>query len=579
MDDIGLTYKEVLTKKPWRIVLPDTDDSRDDATHDSSETGIYMPEDKVYYKIKTQADFVRELFPTAHAIFDKKRYPNIYKKDPESGRWYEQPIQRTAFAFQQLIKIKHTLHLTGNPVKLEIADGAQAPTEEEKDQTMLIKFKKIWLLANMELHAFDAIDAWNGVGDAATVGFIDEDKHFGAKTLSYLNGDILYPHFDSITGKMNLFARKYYDYDEDGVESIEWIEVWDKTYLYRFKKYLREEDNNALENKDADNTLPGNFQVGGYTLVSRKPHGFPFMPVAYCRRDDGPCWSMVQNVIEDYEEAYSYLCENNKAYAFPIFYINGAGEEIDIGGDMNGAAKYITMNDKDAKAGFLNGTDASNAFATQLDKSYNLIYELSFTVKPPELKSGDLPGVALKLLYSPAIEYASIDAKHLQPYIDMLVKMVKYGTGYQEGNTSDYMTLPIIGTIVPYVHQNNTEMVTNLATAVQNGFLSHQTASERCPDFPKNDEYSRIVREAKEKQEQDLLQDIQLQDAQTENNIEEEEAQARINRQQGGSDINNANGQKKNGGKVGRPNKSGIQWDKNRNWPGRNNWDEYDKKK
>lgn len=575
MDDLELTYREVCTKKPWKVVLPDIDDTRDDDTHDSGEKGLYMPEDKIFFKTKTQADFMREYYPSAHAIFDDKKYPDIYKKDPESGKWYKQPIQRTAFAFQQLINIKHTLHLTGNPVKLETTDGAQSATEEEKDQTMLIKFKKIWLLANMEIRFFEAVNSWNSVGDAATVGYIDDEGHFGAKTLSYINGDLLYPHYDSITGKLSLFARKYSDFDENGIETIEWLEIWDKTYLYRFRKFIAfDEEKKAKEaNGGQSPVLPDSFEAAGYTLVSKKPHGFPFMPVAYCRRNDGPCWSMVQNVIQDYEEAYSYLCENNKAYAFPIFYVNGAGEEIDIHGDMNGAAKYITMNDKDASAGFLDGTDASNAFATQLDKSYNLIYELSFTVKPPELKSGDLPGVALKLLYSPAIEFASIDAKHLQPYIDQLVKMVKFGTGYQEGNITDYMTLPVVGSIIPFVHQNNQEIITNLATAVQNNFLSHQTASERCPDFPKNDEYSRIVEEQKEKQQQDLLTNIELQDAQTENNIEEEEASAKIDAGKSGQDINTGHG-KKNGGRRGRPNYSGKTW-VNGNFLGEEHWDEW----
>lgn len=94
---------------------------------------------------------------------------------------------------------------------------------------------------------------------------------------------------------------------------------------------------------------------------------------------------------------------------------------------MTGAAKVIAMNSKDNDAGFLDGTDASDAFATQLNKSYDLIYELSFTVKPPELKSGDLPGVAIKLLYSPALEVAMNDSQKLQPFLDKLVEIAKFG--------------------------------------------------------------------------------------------------------------------------------------------------------
>ena len=280
--------------------------------------------------------------------------------------------------------------------------------------------------------------------------------------------------------------------------------------------------------------------------------------------------------IEDYEEAFSYLCENNKAYAFPIFYVKGDGDDVVIQGDnMTGAVKSIAMNDKDNEAGFLNGTDASNAFATQLDKSYNLIYELSFTVKPPELKSGDLPGVALKLLYSPAIEAASNDAEILHPFLNTVVRIAKYGIGVEQDMMASMVELPINAWIEPYVHQNKTETITNLATAVQNKFISKQTASERCPDFPMPDEFDRILREQKEEQEQDLLMDIRRADNELQNNIAEEEAVVAINNGQPGQDVNTGGG---SGRKPGRPNKSGKEWDDNRNYPGRNNWNPYNRK-
>ena len=458
-----------------------------------------------------------------------------------------------------MIATKHILHLTGNDVQFEIADGALDKSKEEEYQKNLIKFKKCWLLSNMEIRNFEAIRSLMITGDAAVVGYFNNGK-FGAKSLSYLNGDTLYPHFDSITGELELFARKYYDYDDDGIEKTEYVEVWDDVNIYRYKRGVNESGVSAFLKKI--------FGLGGFELITKKPHGFPFLPVAYIRNEDGPCWHAVQKNIEDYEEAFSHLCENNKAYAFPIMYMKGSGDDISVIGDSNGAAKLVAMDDKDAEAGFLNGTDASNAFATQLDKSYDLIYELSFTVKPPELKSGDLPGVALKLLYSPALEIAMNDAQLLQPFVDMLTKMVKFGIGFEENQTATYSELPINAWILPYIHSNSTEIITNLATAVQNKFISRQTASERCPDFPKNDEYARIIAEEKEKQQMDLLTQLEVQDNQTENNIEQEEAAARINHGKGGSDLNQPKG-----GKKGRPNKSGKTWDKNRNFLGENNWD------
>lgn len=575
-----MNFREILVKQPFYEMKPDgymNHGLYTDKVGDRSYTT--MPFDPMTRRIKTQADFLREYYPSGHRIWDHDAYPDILKEnpdydpsDPKSGkRYYLQPIMRCAFAFQQLIATKHTLHLTGNDVQFELADGVDSLSKEDDMQRNLNIFKKGWLMANMEIVHFEAVNSYMIVAEAAVVGYISNGK-FGAKPLSFKNGDYLYPHFDSITGELTVFARKYYDSDEQGNAQIEWVEVWDDTYLYRFKNDVSSDK--SLAEKAAEK-IKNIFGMSGYALVEKRKHGFPFIPVAYARNEDGPCWASVQRNIEDYEEAFSYLCENNKAYAFPIFYVKGDGEDVAItGDDMTGSVKSIAMGSKDNEAGFLNGTDASDAFATQLNKSYELIYELSFTVKPPELKSGDLPGVAIKLLYSPAIEVAMNDAQRLQPFLDQLVRIAKFGIGFENNITATLTSLDINAWIEPYIHQNKTEVITNLATAVQNHFLSKQTASERCPDFPKNAEFDRILREQKEEDQQDLLMDIQRQDAETENKIEEEQATARINKGMSGSDINTGHG------KAGRPNKSGKQWDENGNNPidDANNWKHYDDK-
>ena len=129
--------------------------------------------------------------------------------------------------------------------------------------------------------------------------------------------------------------------------------------------------------------------------------------------------------------------------------------------------------------------------------------------------------------------------------------------------------LPIHAWVEIYVHQNKSEIITNLATAVQNNFLSKQTASERCPDFPVNDEYDRIMREKKEEDQQDLLMDIQRADNETENAIEEQKAAAQING--GGGNVRTGNGRK-----AGRPNE-GKNTDKWGNQPNENNWKKFNK--
>lgn len=566
MDAIKVTnFRKILVRKPFFELTP-----KGYMTHDgfcrnevSDNEDPQMPQDTLYRVIKTQKDFLREFYPTSHKIFDKDLYPDIWRRNPEDNKWYVQEIQRTAFAFQQVIHTKHTLHLTGNDIQFELAGDPEMKKQEE-NINLLAKFKKGWYMHDMEIRHYEAVSSYMKVAEAAVVGYFDKNKKFGTRTLAFDRGDTLYPQTDPLTGELVVFARKYYDYDEEGNEKIEWVEVWDDRKFYRFKKQANE---GAV--KETIKKIAKIFGIDDYTCVEEKDHGFPFVPVAYVRNDDGPCWSAVQKNIEDYEEAFSYLCENNKAYAFPIMKLKGDGDDITIIGDTDGSAKTIQITDTNGDADFINGTDASEAFATQLNKSYDLIYELSFTVKPPELKSGDLPGVAIKLLYSPAIEVAENDAKKMHPFLDQLVRICKYGIGMEEDCMATMTGLPIHAWVEIYVHQNKSEIITNLATAVQNSFLSKQTASERCPDFPVNDEYDRIMREKKEEDQQDLLMDMQRADNETENAIEEQKATAKINGYS--ASVNTGNGRKR-----GRPNK--FNTDSNGNRLGESHWDEFNKK-
>lgn len=567
MDAIKVNrVRELLVRKPFYELTPKgymNHYTVDKSVSDKMD--ICMPDDTMYRKVKTQADFLREFYPTSHKIFDEHLYPDIWKFNPEDKKWYCQKIQRTAFAFQQLIHTKHVLHLTGNDVQFELSNDEHGDNCQEC-QDLLNRFKKGWLLHDMEIRFFEAVSAYMKVAECAVIGFFDEKGKFGTRTVSYDRGDILYPHIDPLTGDTICFARKYYDYDEEGGERTEWVEAWDDKKFYRFKKSV-----NNGKVQEVIKKIAKIFGIDDYICVEEKYHGFQFVPVAYARNEDGPCWCMVQKNIEDYEEAFSYLCENNKAYAFPILSLTGDGDDISISGDTDGSAKTIMITDTEGKAEFLNGTDASNAFATQLNKSYDLIYELSFTVKPPELKSGDLPGVAIKLLYSPAVEMAMNDAQKLAPFLDKLVRICKYGIGMEENCVLSMVGLEMNAWISPYIHQNKTEVISNLAMGVQNGFISKQTASERCPDFPKTGEWERILKEKKEEDQQDLLMDIKRADNETENAIEEKKAEAKINGGQSGNDVNTGNGRK-----PGRPDE-GKNTDKWGNQPNENNWERYNR--
>lgn len=550
-------HRPLLSRRPFSVILPTGYMEHGEIAKRSSEAR-FSDNDEPFTLRKTQADFLREFYPSGHRIFDQKVYPDIIKVDPDTGHAYRQPITRCATAFQQVIATKHTIHIIGNDVQFELPTSQNTANEEDKENKTLTDFKYTWLKLSSEAKMFKSVWSFYTVGDAALVGYISKGKKTGTRVFSYFYGDKIFIHKNEETGEDEIFARKFTEYDEDGLPGTVFVEVWDDKYLYRLKQ-----DN---ENNDTGTILfLDKYELEGFTLISKKEHGFPFMPVAYVRNENGTAWSTVQNNIEDYEEALSYLSENNKAYGFPIFWIKGDEEQVDIkGDDLTGAVKAINFKSGEGEAGFLNPQDASSAFKAQLEISYKLIYELSHTVQPPELKSGDLPGVAVKLLFSPAIEVAISDAHRLQPFLDKVVLIVKYLAGYETNRISEFMAFGVNAWIEPYIHQNVSELTTNLSMAVNSRFLSRQTATERLSVYAKNDEFERILREYKEEQEQDLLIELEKQDNQTDNAIREEKEAAKIS--QKGQDVNTGHGRKRT--------RTTDKWG---NHEGENNWDRWNK--
>ena len=562
-----LNIREILTKKPFLTISSTRNVMSMTPVTDKHNT-VDKDNDKALYYILSQEEMLRQYYPSGHKINNELLFPDIWKKDPETNKWYKQSITRCALAFQQIITTKHIIHIVGNDVQFELSedekssqkDGLDGELEasielQDDDSTKLLSiFKSGWIDLDMEIRFYEAVRSYMITADCAIVGFIQKDGTPSFRTFSFLNDDKLYPHLNSITGEMELFARKYYDYDDEGEAVTEWVEVWDDTYIYRCK--------HSLKPKNVTSFIKTIFGLNGFEIVEQVRHGFPFCPVAYARNEDGPCWAAGQQTIENFEEALSYFFENNKAFAFPILLLSGDG--IELHGDMNGSVKSISIDSSDGDAHFLENNDISASYNTLLTKFYDLIYEQTFTVKPPELKSGDLPGVALKLLYSPAIECAICDAQKLQPFLNKLVKMVKFSWGLKKECQADLMKLGINAWIEPYVHQNDSELVTNLATAVQNNIISCKTASERLSKYTKNDEFERILKQLKFKMQMNVEEANLKATHSTNERIREEKIKSNMT----GQDINTGGGKRHIN-----------ETDENGNREGENNWEEYNQKR
>lgn len=441
-----------------------------------------VPSDNISGKEMTQADFLREYYVSGHKINSPNYYPDVWKKD-ENGAWVSELVSRTAFPFQQIIATKQLIHLTGNPIKIE--DSSVKLSKENKET--LIFYRQGWKDKNMEVAFFNTVHSAKTTGDGAVCFYYSKNK-VGWKSMSYLEGDTLFMHYDSITGEKMLFIRKYSLYDEKNRESSEVIEAWDKRYLYRFKK-----EKSGV--KGIANKVMGAVGISGWTMLGEpEVHGFSTVPVCY-HRDNDVCWSPSQSNIENYEVAVSQLCENNKAYAFPILFVKGG--DLNFKGQVNGRPYAIVSSDMNADAKTINRAEASQAFELQLRILLQNVFMGSFAVLPPEVKSGDLPGVAVKLLYSPAVEKAMEDAKNWDGFIDDMMHLFKEGYGKETQKVSAFNNINVHGSIEPYVHQNIAEIMQNLFAGVTAGYLSKETASQVAP-YAKNDEYERLLNQVRE---------------------------------------------------------------------------------
>ena len=509
----------LLTKRPFYRTKPDSLGISGRELTNIAERS--MTADKVIRSEVTQADFIRELDTDSHAINNRELYKAYAQKD-EDGKYYEVDIPRYAFPFQQEILDDRLARLTGNDIQFDLADIDKG----EKGYETYDRFKAGWADKGMERAWHFLAKSVLSTGDGAFVGILDQGKFYW-KVFSFTDGDVLYPHYNRTTGRMDVFARLYQNYDDLGV-TRNYIDVWDDTHYFRF---VDKSQGNG-ENSEQKQQKVGEFNVDGYELEFSKPHGFDRIPVAYKRNDSGPCWSPVQELIEHYESSFSRLAQSNHAFGLPIMYLRGEGKEMEeiATSDMSYAAKILLI-PSEAEAGFLERQDASGAYKTELDELRKKIYEGAMVVKAPELKSGDTPAAAIKLLYSDSYNKALLETQEYDEVLHDMVDIFKWGYGVESQQRLSFVNTRIVFYARPYIPINDTECTTNLSVAVQNGFCSKQTASEKFY-FSTPNEWDRIQNEKHEEDMHTLLLEEQRLEQQNDANVDMQEELADIQTEQ-----------------------------------------------
>lgn len=581
----GNLLRGLLTKRPFYRTSPESLGISGRALNNVAERS--MTADKVFRIEVTQADFIRELDTDSHAINNKDLYKAYMEKD-EDGKYYEVDIPRYAFPFQQEILDDRLARLTGNDVQFDLADIDKG----EKGYKTYDMFKAGWADKGMERAWHYLAKSVLSTGDGSFVGILENGKFYW-KVFSYNNGDVLFPHYNRLTGKLEVFARLYQNHDDLGV-THSYIDVWDETHYFRFVDKSQGDGANAGNTEEQPKV--GDFNVDGFELEFSKPHGFDRIPVAYKRNDAGPCWSLVQELIEHYEQSMSRLAQSNAAFGLPLMYLKGEGKEMEeiATSDMSYAAKILLI-PQDGEAGFLQRQDASNAYKAELDELRKKIYEGAMVVKAPELKSGDTPAAAIKLLYSDSYNKALLEAQEYDEVMHDMIEIFEWGYGIESEHRLDFINTRIVFYISPFIPINDAEVCQNLSLAVQNGFCSKQTASEKFYHSTPN-EWDRILKEKHDDDMHTLLIEEQrlemqneenieyqedLQDIQTENQIQVIKAQKtgespKEDEKSKKNKVRTKRGSVNTGRSPGRPNMTGRKWDENGNYEGRNGWRRWD---
>ena len=442
-----MTADNIAVKEPFTRAIP------------SSASLTEASGGPINYEVVTQDDFLREFDPNSHRIKSLIYYPNLLAS-PEGGSKYQAKIRsRVAIAWQRRIHTKRLIALTGYDPDIT----SSRSKSDDESQKHLAMFKEGWSVKGMDTAIHLAIKSDLKVGDTAICGYKSKGTGFGYRIFAYDKGDILYPHFDPITGELAIFGREFKRkiYNDKGIsESVRFLDVWDEENYMQYREAASWEPN------------AGKFIVS----INPTPHAFPFCPVAYHRYGE-PCWAGSQSVIEQNELSMSQLSENNAQYALRILYTLGSDFEME--GSSDGTPRLINGLDPNSKVGFLEPADASSSFDLELKKQEQEIMRCSFAVESPELKSGsDVSSLTIKMLMADSYIKALEDSREYEGFLRQVVSIFIEGYGTETLLLNAFKSLNIVAKLQPWVFQSETEVVNTVVQLVSVGVLSKRSATE-----------------------------------------------------------------------------------------------------
>ena len=488
--DLLSSPQKLITKKPFtrgaeRGVMPSISNTCEIAGTITASLPKYK-----YYTVP-QEQFLRELDPNCHDVLFDENIPSICVKLKDGG-YYEMKYQKTPVAFQERIRDKKKLHLTGN--KMQFTLVGSDPTDVMHDN--FATFKEYWEERNMDGMRTKMVDAQLSYGDAGLLFYYDYKGRIKARLLSFVDGYVLCPHNDENGDR--ILESVYYQ--KDGVE---YIDSYDDEFMYR---YTNDGESIPLD----ENGKQINGYVDGWKWHKPIKHGFPEIPLITKRGD--VAWNNVQTQIESYEILYNVFHTIQKRFGWGVFYVKG--KFLNEGKKIAGS---VVLNDTslDGKgdAKFLEPPSPKGMIETLDLMEENIQKDASCTfILPKDISmSGDITGIAVMLTQAMDIEEAKRGVIEWQNVASKMCRLFKYGlsvelvnTGVNELAITQFKDLKINATFKVWKPVNDTEYNNMLISLKGSGLLSQQSGVELNTES-KPDELRRLSNEEAQKLEAEIL--------------------------------------------------------------------------
>lgn len=437
--------------------------------------------------VVSQERFMKELDPNSHDILFDDNIPTLCIKI-NNGDYKDIVFTKQAVPMQKIIKNKQVLHLTGHKMQFTLVDTE--PTQ--KQQMDFMTFKQYWDLRNQDGMKTKMVDTQKSYGDAGLLYYFDLNGRVKSRLLSFADGYVLCPHNDQ-NGDRILECVYYYN------EDVEYIDCYDSKYMYRITR-----DNNATSDDD------------GWTYHTPIEHGFDEIPLITKRGE--VAWNDVETLIESYEILYNVFAAIQRRHGWGLLYIKGkfkdAAQKI--------AGSYIlndTSIDGKGDAKFLTPPDPQGYLET-LRLLFDTIQMGSSTtfLLPKDINySGDISGIAIKLVQNLDINRALRDVIDWQNVADKMVRLFKQGlakelvsSGVNQTAVTDFEQLNINAKFKVWQPMNDYEYNQMLTILSGAGLLSKETGIQKNTESAPDESFRISKQLEKEKEAQQQQQSTEV---------------------------------------------------------------------